>query len=265
MQAAIDAGLAAAEPAQLELGGYHVVTTQRGTERIDLTGDAYRDRPRRTTRHVVVDDVASFAGYVSKHGRVASEVYAQRTNRGITAVLDAPGADEPDWCQHRVTLQLQHTQPWRDWTEADRKYMPQAAFAEFIEDHLGDIRSPSGAEMLEVAQTLHANTKVTFSSGYRIQDGQRRLTYTEDTAGAAGTRGELSIPVRFVVGVEVFRGDGMAEELTARLRYRIADGRLQLGYFLDRPEDAVERAWEPYTTTIAEELDRPVLSGHITP
>jgi uncharacterized protein YfdQ (DUF2303 family) len=264
VQAAVDAGLAAAEPAQLDLGGYYAITTQRGTQLVDLTGDQHRDHPKRTIRRVVVDDVASFVTYLAKHGTTATEIYAMRTALAIEAQIDAPGQGEPDWCAHRVTLALQHTQQWLDWRDHDRKLLPQASFAEFIEDHLPDILSPAGAEMLEVAQTLHANTKVAFSSGYRIQDGQRRLTYVEDTTGTAGARGELTIPTHFVLGLEVFRGDGAAEELTARLRYRITDGRLFLGYVLDRPEHAADRAWQPYITSLDNELPQPILAGHTT-
>jgi uncharacterized protein YfdQ (DUF2303 family) len=265
VQAAVDAGLAAADPAQLDLGSYYAITTQRGTQLVDLTGDQYRDQPRRTVRRVVVDDVTSFVRYVGKHGTTATEVYAQRGDRAFTAIIDAPGPDAPDWSEHRVTLQLRHTQPWLDWQQLDRTLVPQATFAEFIEDHLADIRSPSGAEMLEVAQSLHANTKVAFSSGYRIQDGQRHLSYTEDTAGTAGVRGELTIPTHFAIALEVFRGDGVLTELAARLRYRIADCRLHLGFVLDRPDDAADSAWQPYVDSLDEELVPPILAGHTTP
>lgn len=265
VQAAIDAGLAAAEPAELQLGGYYAITTQRDTQLVDLTGDQYRDRPRRTKRRVVVDNIASFVAYIEKHGRPATEVYARRQDLAVEAQIDAPGPDQPDWCGHRVVLQLEHTQPWVDWYEHDRALLPQAVFAEFIEDHLADIVSPAGAEMLEVAQTLHAHTKVSFSSGYRIVDGQRRLTYVEDTSGTAGVRGELAIPTHFALSLEVFRGDGMAEQLGARLRYRIANSALHLGYVLDRPDQAIDRAWAPYVDSLAVELERPILAGYTTP
>lgn len=262
IQAAVDAGRLSTDPHPLALGRYHVVATRDGVHEVDLTGDRHQPAPRRIIRQVTVNDTASFLEYFLRHAVTSSEVFADRDSRRITAILDAPGPGQPSWCDHRLTMQLEHTTAWRAWTGKDREYMWQAAFAEHLEDNLADIVDPPGAEMLEVAQTLQATTKVSFASGYRLVNGQRQIQYTEETTGSAGARGTLQIPAEFRLGLPVFRGDDAAEQVTARLRYRVKDAALTLGYALDRPEEAVERAFETYVAAIGSELATPVLRGH---
>ena len=49
----------ATEPSELALGSFYVVTTPAGVQRVDLTGDEFRDAPRRKTGTVRVRDVHS--------------------------------------------------------------------------------------------------------------------------------------------------------------------------------------------------------------
>lgn len=254
--------VAAAGSRKLDLGGYYVVASTDGElHQIDLTGDAWRDLPKRKTGSTSVRDVPSFATYWSKHADVNSEVYAHRDSRTVVAVLDAHEAATARWGQHRLVLGFQFSTAWKAWTSFDGQQMPQEAFAEFLEDNRADIVEPAAAEMLEIASSLQASTKAEFQSGIQLSNGQRKLSYVEDTTAKAGQRGDLTIPTEIALGIRVFEGADLADRVTARFRYRINAGKLTLHYKLDRPADVITAAFEAAVNELADACDTTVLRG----
>jgi len=259
LRAVIDVAQQATEPHRLDTGAVYAVHTSSGDVRtIDLTGDQYRDRPARKAGTATVRDARSFLDYYTKHYDDASEVYADVTKLSVTAVLDAhEGADGgPRWGRHRLVLALRHTPAWTAWTEKNSKLLGQEEFAEFIEDHLPEIVDPPAANMLEIAQSIQATTKTSFKSGTRLDTGQRQLVYEETGNASAGKRGQLTIPETFAIGLTPFEG-AAAYRLNARLRYRIADGTLRIGYKLDRPEDTIATAFADVTASLLATQERP--------
>lgn len=259
------AGLAeaAAGAEQLDLGGYYVIASTDGElHRIDLTGDEWRDQPKRKAGTTTVRDVASFAEYWGKHATLgASEIYANRESCTVTAVLDAHTAAEARWGKHRLVLGLRFSEAFKAWTQHDGRAMDQETFAEFLEDNRADIHTPPAAEMLEIASSLQASTKAEFAQATSLANGQRKLSYVEDTTAKAGTRGDLVIPTELVLAVQVFDGATVADRVTARFRYRISNGKLSLHYKLDRPADVISSAFEGVINEVTGACTATVLRG----
>lgn len=267
LQPIIDVAQQAAEPAELELGHVYSIMVGGSHKLLDLTGDQYRDTPRRKTGTTVVRDGDSFEAYWNRHADEDSEVYADRTKLALTVVLDAHHANidgaagGPRWGQHRLVLQLRHSDAFEAWMKWSGQLRAQDAFAEFLEDHRSAIVDPSAADMLELAQSFQASMKAEFRSGTVLKSGERQLAYVEEMAAAAGKRGELTIPDHFTLALAVFDGASQAEEVTARLRYRIEDGRLRIGYVLDQIGDVIAAAFEAVVLDIAERIAVPILRG----
>ncbi len=261
LQAVIDTALRSAEPAELATGRvYAWLTPGGGVQKIDLTGDDYRDTPARKSGITTLRDVGSFLAYHAKHSDDATEVYADAEALTITSVLDAHTGDTARWGRHRAVLALRTTKAWTEWLASSGRLMDQETFANFLEDHLPDLLEPDAATMLEIAQSIQAATKANFQSGTRLTSGERRLVYTEETTAKAGQRGELTIPETFVIGLKPFEGaDGY--RLTARFRYRINGGNLQLGYKLERPEDVQQSAFADVLAAVTAAVEQPVMNG----
>ncbi len=254
---------AASGAEQLAPGGFYVALSRDGQlHQIDLTGDRWRDLPKRKEGTTTVRDVASFGGYWDKHAALyESEIYADRRACTVTAVLDAHTAVEARWGKHRLVLGLQHSEAWKAWTGRDNQSMDQQQFAEFLEDNRADIHTPPAAEMLEIASSLSASTKAEFQSAVVLGNGQRKLSYVEDTTAKAGTRGDLTIPTEIVLAVQVFDGATVADRVTARFRYRINAGKLSLHYKLDRPADVISSAFEGIVHEVTDTCAATVLRG----
>lgn len=260
-QVIVDTALRSAEHHELELGKYYVFNTPSGIADVDLTGDEFKASPSRKKGVTTVRDTASFLALYGKHADENTEVYADAERLLVTAVLDANTKDAARWGTHRLNLQLRTTDAWKQWLALDGKLMAQEQFAEFIEDHLPELREPTSAEMLEIVQSIQGVTKAEFQSGTRLSDGRRQFQYVETVAAKAGQKGQLTIPEVFTVGLLPFEGSE-GYEITARFRYRIGnDGKLTMAYKLERPKDTQDAAFRDVVTAIGEDITVPVLNG----
>ena len=249
-QAALDAGVLIADPKGLDTDGrfWSIATPAGAAHRIvDLYVEAQKTapHPRRKTGAVTVNDAESFVTYVGRHATADTEVWASVERRQLIAVLNGngpTGVGDPGHGDHTATLSLQYTPAWRAWDALNGQLVPQVVFANHIEDRLVDIVEPSAAELLIIAQTFQSKKSVDYESAHRLSDGQTVLEYREQVTTGAGKKGEIEIPESFTVALAPFRG-GPAYRVRARLRTRVADCALLLGYVLDRPEDVIEEAF----------------------
>lgn len=233
--------------------------------------EQYQPTPARKRGTVGFTDSLSFRSYVNTHMGTGTTLWADAKAGTLSAVLDDHQPEDTEagstgvagWGQHRATLNLEVTDDWALWTGYNGKAMSQAQFAEFVEDAAPCIRQPSAADMLEIAQSFKANTKVRFESGRRIASGETQLTYVEDTTATAGKRGQLEVPELITLAVQPWTSCDAAYEMTARLRYRINNGDLVLFYKLVRPDDVLRMAFADVLRDVESELD--IVAYHGTP
>jgi uncharacterized protein YfdQ (DUF2303 family) len=265
-QAALDAGVALGEPHLLDVDStYAVVVPRDGVlEIINRAEDRFLDAPRRKSGLIRVYDADSFIAVWTKQSDTTSEAYADPVAFTVTGVLDADAetGEDAGWRDHRVVLESRKTPQWLAWEALDGKMLDQQTFAEHVEDRVIDFVAPTGGEMLELAQSFQATTNVDFESAQALSSSERKLVYKETVTARAGQKGDITIPTTFEVGLTPFEG-GAPYRVTARLRFRISNGHLSLGYKLDRPEDVLRTAFGDVRGAVTESIgDRPVLLGH---
>lgn len=194
-------------------------------------------RPIRKRGDVTVFDAIGLKQIITDNadaGDVAVYVDRNPDAPGVVAILNGNGAGGPGWGDFRATLEFRWTPQYLKWKANDGKLIGQTEFAEFIEDNMDDIAEPAAAEMLEIAQYLQATRTVNFKSGIRISSGAVQFQNVEDIQAQVGA-GQVAIPEVFklslapVFGVQPFA-------VPARFRYRVQDGKLKLGYKLQRIE-----------------------------
>lgn len=190
--------------------------------------------PRRKRGSVVVRDVASFIAYVKRH-QTESTIAAATDEGDIVAVLDhhAPGPDgEAGWGEHSVQLHRPRTTAFKAWVATDRKPLTQVQFAEFLEERIGEIVAPDGADLIRVAQTFTASKKINFSQAHRLDNGQMQAQYVEELeGGASGAGGTLQVPTAFDLLLQPYR-DSESFPISAALRWRLNEGRLTFTFLL---------------------------------
>ena len=244
----------ASEPKEVAENIFALVGEDGEVEFRDITDtlDSRQAGPRRKKGSYVVTTPESLIAYLGKHVESSTELWASDVDSTILAVVNAHGDDTAGWEDHTVTMRQRVHEDWTQWTKADGQMIAQVAFAEFVEDHLHNFADPVGADMLELAQSFRATTKVDFGSSQRVKSGETQLQYVEDTTASAGRKGQIAIPDEFALALQVYEG-GRAYRVGARLRYRINDGKLLLGYRLIRARDVQRDAFGEAVEQVATE------------
>ncbi len=178
----------------------------------------------------------------------------------VMATLDYhDDSKSPTHCAHKAVYNLQTTPEWDLWNQFSSEPMSQGKFARFLEDNLPDIADPPGADLLEMATSFEASTKVQFKSSMRLEDGSRQLVYEKQIDGRC-SQGSMEVPSTFTLGLSPFRG-AKTYKLDARFRYQINEGNLTVWYELVRPRKVFEDACDGELASIAQELSVEILYG----
>jgi uncharacterized protein YfdQ (DUF2303 family) len=229
------------------------------------------DRPRRIKAHPKFVDAQSFIKYFTDFSDPDSSIFAVENNAQFIAVLDyhqgTLNTDQsaewmgrkPRWCQHQATLQLQKSEEWILWNAHNKQLKSHEDFAQFIEDNLPDITNPAGAVMLEMVRTLTASAEISCESALRTNAGFK-VHFNEVVKGTAGPAHDVEIPEKFTVSIRVYIGSPKVD-LTARLRYRLASGKLTLWYDLYRAAAVERAAFASVRDIVAAATETVVLNG----
>lgn len=213
----------------------------------------------RKAGHHRVQTPDSFIEYLARHATSKTEVWADEEGQKVVAVIDGDERAEAGRQEHTITLAVKHSPEWTAWNERSGKFMGQAEFAEFIEQHAGDVRVPDAATLMEIAQTITGHRNVQFEAGQRVSDGSIQFAWHEETNAKAGKSGHLEIPERLSLGIRPFIA-GTKYEIDAGLRWRVQSGTgaVVLALVLIDPATVLEDAFQEYLVTIREGLDKRV-------
>jgi len=234
-----DIAQAAADPKHLDPTKIYSVVLPADAEQDTLDLEGFLPAPRRATGTYHPATVASFVHYAANHRDLAhTTVWVDQLAHKLLAVLNDHAPGEAAWGDHRVELTLIKTPEWQHWIAKDGRYLNQEDFAEHLQDGILEIRDPNAATMLEIAQTVQGKTKADWKTARRLDNGEVSFAYQEEIQASAGRSGHLEIPATFTLAIAPFYGE-QPYEIGARLRYRIREGNLSIGYKLDRPHEVL--------------------------
>lgn len=251
---------------RIEEGVMPFVVVPREYHVVDL--EHLMPEPTRKRAAVTMLDADSFIAYVKEHAiEDCSCIYAdvdfEAGKYSLLAVIDDHGTDQPMWRAHTASLAPLQSLEWKRWRGHDRKAMPQADFAAFIEDNLGDIATvpemPTGKDMLEMALAFEANSDKRFKRKLDLQGGGTHLEYVDQADDATSTK--MRYFERFAIGIPVFQGATNGYFVEARLKFRMAGGALTFWFELIRPDRVFKTAVSSEVEKIREATNIPVLFG----
>lgn len=226
--------------------------------------------PRRKRGKILVTDTDSFIGYIKRHGSLANSTIwcdANYTTGKVkfVSIINDHGDEErdPDWRDHLANFTPVFSEEWERWNRANREVFGQVEFATFIEENLKDIaheeNCPSGAQMLEMALSFEANQDMRFKSAIRLANGGIQMSFTQDDDSQ--TLAKMQMFDRFNIGLPVF-WNGEAYQISARLRYRLHDGKLKFWFELIRQDKVLEDATKTLIEKIKAETGTPFFFGN---
>ncbi len=214
--------------------------------RVDL--EKHLPAPRELKAAAEFHDASSFLNYIARHANEHSTCWCdfnpQTFALSFRAVIDEHGKDSPAWRRHVAAYTPRMSAEWKEWKGKDRSGFGQVEFAEWLQDHEGDIASfegyPTCAQMLQMATNFQYQEDRRLKSAVRLQSGGVRLDYVADAD--AGTVESMTMFEKFTLGIPVFHAAPTAELLIARLKYRLDNGKVRFTYELQRADKAHEKA-----------------------
>lgn len=219
--------------------------------------------PRRTRRNTTFTDVVSFLSYYERFKDAGTPItFAATKEEGIliTTVFDYDTSTNAAWGDHTATLDLAFHHDFLPFKDRNNKLIPQAEFAEFVEDYLPVFVNPDGATMLELVSDLRGAKNVQFGKSVRLDNGAVKFEYKEILeAGGVGAAGDIRIPEKFILGAALF-SHGAPLEFTAAFRYRVdTAGNISFGFKLLRLKETIEKAVELIIAQIENSINEKVL------
>ena len=210
----------------------------------------------RIRQGVTMHDAASFVAYVNRYKTAATQIFAEAGFLAggaahVTAVLDYHEPGKADRCAHVATYRPRYSDQWQRWHAAAKGAMKQAEFAEFIEEHRGDVASPSAAVLLDIVRTFKASKKVEFDSVVYQSNGDVMLTYDERTEqkGKSGPMPEI-----MTLGIPVyFRGE--VYEVPVFVRFKVGGGTVVFQLKPDRSDIIEDAAFSDLATKIGADVE----------
>lgn len=207
----------------------------------------------------------SFAKAIDDHNDERTKVFADNEKSEIIAVFDflqtgGRAKSETDsrangWGQLRAVIGFAESRKLKEWRKT-LEWMTQAEFANFIEDHLEDVLTPSGQELLSIATDLEASSTGGFKGKVNLDNGSVRLSYQDEVETT------VEIPRNLTLGIPLFE-HGDRYKLGARLRFVIQGGSVKFRLLFTNLQDAKEQEFERIVQEIEEKTSQPIYRGRL--
>lgn len=211
--------------------------------------EKYLPNPRRQRGTTAVLDADSLNLILSKVQQLDALGFADRANNRVTAILNYEG-----WGDHRIALHLKHSREWQHWAQLDGEFLPQARFADHLQDGLSEIYNPPAADLVEIVRKFQAKRSLSFKSARDIANGEVQFEYVEETSDAGGgTAGTIEIPQVLTLRLPIYER-GARYELLAHFMYRLGPQGVAFGYKLDRAQEVVDAAFDAEVEKITDSL-----------
>jgi uncharacterized protein YfdQ (DUF2303 family) len=218
--------------------------------------EPWRTQPERRKGTAKALTLSSFIDLVQRHKMPHSVVFADTTwqKPNFVAVFDyhPVAADTLDarFGQHRARYDFPLSDEWQAWLGQDGKPMAQGEFAEFLEDRIRELATPTEAEaaelealfrtkiaapnrLVELARGLQINVEAKVKNVVTLQSGAAQIAFEESHRDAEGK--PLEVPGLFLIEIAPFFG-GATVRVPVRLRYRVSAGRVSWILMMVRPD-----------------------------
>lgn len=202
------------------------------------------------------EDSESFVAYVNRFKTQTTQVFAATSSPLVTAALDYHGPGQPSHCAHVAQYAPKLSTEWTRWTTA--KPMPQAEFAEFVEENRRDVVEPAAAVLLDVVTKFKATKKQDYDSVVYQPNGDVTIAWSDKTE-MAGKPG-VAVPSELQLGIPVFFG-GAPYKVPVFMRYRLADGKLTFTVKIDRADYILEDAFKESLASISKAIGIGIYRG----
>jgi hypothetical protein len=228
---------------ELATAALAVIPTPKGRDVIDLKPfrDKRRSAPERIEGTAQLTTLDAFVAHVNRFKDERTAIFAsdEPGSPSLLAVYDYHrGHGDPRFGKHRAVYAFPLSDPWKAWSGLAGRWIEQGALAMFLEDRIADVFPPEkllGSErdraslagielggpsaLSGLARNLQVNVTSECTQATTLATGEGQLIFKETHTAS------VKVPSGFALVIPVFRG-GVPETVFARLRYRLAGGKV---------------------------------------
>lgn len=213
----------------------------------------YRKRGRAT-----FTELDSFIAYLRTHRIDGSEVFATSNDHCLLARINGHSNLEPGWGDHQALFSMRFTPSWTAWTGFANNNLSQIDFANFLEDRIGDIAEPPGADLFEMIRALRIHVNATWENVVNTQHNGVQFRWTEDVS-----TGDVVLPEKLSLVLAPFDGADPVE-VVAKLRFKKPDAQGRVYFFFVLGEEVrriLDEAFAGICQRVGDETGVPVYRG----
>lgn len=203
----------------------------------------------------------SFSKALTDYRDTRTQTFADSEKSEITAVFDALQSGDgyydrkAGWGQLRAVIGFAESRKLKEWKRT-LEWMSQLEFANFIEDHLEDVLTPSGQDLMTIVTDLEASSSGGFKGKVNLDNGSVRLSYQDEVETT------VEVPRNLTLGIPLFE-HGDRYKLGARLRFVIQGGSVKFRLLFTNLQDAKEQEFERIVQEIEEKTSQPIYRGRL--
>lgn len=209
--------------------------------------ESLQDYPCRAKAKVSLDTIAALLDYL-RDQRAATHhpvVFANRSTCTFTAFVDYHSDGSGRWLDHSAAVALKVSKEYETWVNSTGRWKSQVEMAEFLDDNLADIHTPTPADVLTFVEKLEATRKETFKSAINQATGEVAYTYSKENQSG---NEKLVILSEFTLGIPFFHR-GAPIQVKAKLQHSIREGNdgkavLQFRFKVQNPEQIKDKLWD---------------------
>lgn len=217
-------------------------------------------KPKFITAAPQLQTVDALIGYVNLFKTADTVIFADADNEYIKAVIDyhKQASTDAGIVKHTASLDLPMSTEFETWNGIDGAWMEQKKFARFIEQNAEDIATPKGADLLEMVLDLEKSKTVSVA---------RKLRSAGSDDGSAGFQSDASgtvLPAAFKLSMPLFFGETNKVEITAYTKDQLEDGKIFIGFDLNRVNMIRQREFTSISKRIADATGVPFVLGTVS-
>ena len=218
--------------------------------------------------------VDSLARYCAEHQDESSRCYVRDVyGRGVevlqkdtdfakVVIDDNPAGNVVGRCAHVAVLVLRPTAAARRWGAAlAAGPLAQRQFLSLVEDGIGEIGSPDGAELRELISNLYSTSTASVSEIVST-GGQGRIVLDEQVTLRTGKSAEVEFPERMTLVLQPFAGLPDTVQFDVKISPRVGQGKVTFELSAPSLDDVLAKALGDIAGEISE---RTGMNPHWTP
>lgn len=247
-----------------------------------------KPRPSHVAQNVSLATEQSLAAYVGRFHTKSTMLFADVGANRIDALIDyhdasvqalyPPSALPPDGTQsapiapeevsqanhaaHRAVLALPFSDEWNTWIapagNAFVRWWPHLEFARFLRENMEDITAPVAGYLLDAVKSLTAAKATSFKQDVDLSSDH--VTFHLDDATTVRSKADVEVPTELEITIPVYF-DGQLFDITAFLRHKVEDGRLQLGLAFKGVNKVRQLAFNRIVDRLRDVTNVPIVHG----